>query len=436
MAARVRGVGPLLVAFALVVAGCAAGRETRGAPPPVPASSSTPASASSAVSAAPDDGSPTPGPVVTPAAATAAGGWRYAYVSDRPGSRLTDVTAAGPREAWAAGAEEDRLLLLRHDGTAWRRAEPPPGAPAVPAGADVRVAASGPHDVWLLLPEVSAGDQVESLTAVRWDGTAWHRVPGRVEAPAVADFAVLGPADAWAVYGADRPQAAHWDGRAWTEVPLPADATALSGTSPTDLWAVGSRRSGPGITDTELSQPAAMHWDGRSWRLVPTPSYAFPPPKPPEGSAGLDGVLALSSTDVWAIGAHTFNHGETDDEPPDPPAILLHWDGRRWSRHPAVPQAGYCCPRLAPDASGGVLVVTGSPRLRDTWRLAPAGGPGRSGGTGGTATRLPRLPAVPGLKRSQFFTPEGLARSGATWAAGTLEADGGFWRRAAIAALS
>ncbi|MCK2213429.1 hypothetical protein MF672_006425 [Actinomadura sp. ATCC 31491] len=424
---------PLVAACTLVAAvACAPGRDARTTPAPTrtpaptPALTSVPAPTSTSALASRSPGAPTPGPVATPAVTGA--GWRYAYVSDRPDTRLTDLAAAGPREAWAAGSAAGELLLLRHDGTAWRPAEPPPGRIRVPPGADVRVAASGPADVWLLLPEIGADEQVEALSAVRWDGSAWHRVPGRIDAPAVADFAVLGPADAWAVHGAGRPLATHWDGRSWTDVPLPGDAeaAALSGTGPADLWAVGARHSGRGVTGSELSQPAAMHWDGRSWRLVPTPEYAFAAPKPPEGSAGLEGVLALSPTDVWAIGTHTFNHGEAADEPADPPPILLHWDGRAWSRHTA-PKAGYCCPRLAESPSGGgVLVVTGSPRLRDTWRMAAPGGP---------AARLPRLPAIPGLKRSQFFTAAGLARSGTvTWAAGTLEADGGFWRRAAIAA--
>ncbi|QYC45244.1 hypothetical protein Nocox_38470 [Nonomuraea coxensis DSM 45129] len=415
----------MLVALGLLVAaGCAAGQGAGGSPSPapVPLSTGTPTKAERKAQSAE---APTPGPVVTPAAS--AGGWRYAYVSDQPGSRLTDVTAAGPREAWAVGAENDRLLLLHHDGTAWRRADPPPGVSAVPPGADVRVAASGPDDVWLLLPELAADDQVQALSAVRWDGSAWRRVPGRIESPYVTDFAVAGPADAWAVHGPGRREAAHWDGRSWTRVPLPAFASALGGSGSAGLWAVGFRSSGEGVTESELDQPAAMRWDGRSWRLVPTPAYAFARPKPAEGSAALDGVLVLERDDVWAIGVHTFNHGEVEDEPADPPPILLHWDGRSWSRQSAPADRGYCCPRLAAGPSGGVLVVTGSPRLRDTWRIAAPGA---------SAVPLPRLPAIPGLKRSQFFKVEGSARSGTTWAAGTLSADGGFWSRAAIAALS
>ncbi len=420
-----RALASLLVASSLLVAaGCAAGGTVRGADGPGASGSPSPSPAPMSTRTAQSEEAPTPGPVVTPAASD--GGWHYAYVSDQPGSRLTGVTAAGPREAWAAGSEGDRLLLLHHDGTAWRRADPPPGAPAVPEGADVRIAASGPDDVWLLLPELGADDQVQALTAVRWDGSAWHRVPGRIDSPYVTGFAVLGPADAWAVHGSGRRDAAHWDGRSWTKVSLPAYASALGGSGSGGLWAVGFRSSGPGVTESELDQPAAMRWDGRSWRLVPTPTYAFARPKPPEGSAMLDGLVVLGEDDVWAIGVHTFNHGEVDDEPADPPPILLHWDGRSWSRQNAPGDRGYCCPLLAAGPAGGVLVVTGSPRLRDTWRVAAPGG---------SAVPLPRLPAIPGLKRTQFFKVEGSARSGTTWAAGTLSADGGFWSRAAIAAL-
>lgn len=409
-----------LMASVLLVAGCAAGQQT-GDP-----SATNASAAETATSTTRQRRSPTPGPVVTPAAAP--DGWRYAYISERPGSRITGITTAGPQEAWAAGAVDGRLLLLRHDGTAWREAEPPPGPPVVPSAGEVWIAASGPDDVWLLLPEVVPGEKHHrALMAVRWDGSAWHQIPGRIESPGVAAFKVLGPADAWAVLGPGEQEALRWDGRSWTKVPLPANATALDGSRATGLWAVGFRTSGEGVTATEEAQPAAMRWDGGSWRLVRTPTYAFPSPKPPEGTASLESVLVLGRDDVWASGTHTFNHGEVENEPADPPPILLHWDGRSWTRQDASGDRDYCCPLLAAGPSGSALVVSGSPRLRESWRLASPGA---------SPVKLPSLPKVPGLKRSQFFKVAGTARTGMTWAAGTLSADGGFWSRAAIAALS
>ncbi|MER6948473.1 hypothetical protein ABT294_31050 [Nonomuraea sp. NPDC000554] len=408
-----RLIGTLLVALAVAVAGCA----SDGAGEVATTKSGRPTASTS------EGETPTPGPVVTPTADGS--GWRYVYVSEQPDSELLDAAAAGPREAWAVGTASGKVLLLRYDGSNWRQVEPPAGLGAVPAGSQVRVAASAPDNVWLLAPKRVTGDQVDSMAAFRWDGSRWQEVGAELDTGDVADFAVLGPGDAWTVHGVGQPYARHWDGQAWRKVRLPADAQSLSGTGPGDLWAVGARHEGPAITNDEMSQPAAMHWDGQTWRLVPTPTYAFAEPKPPEGSAGLDAVAALSGDNVWAVGEHTFNHGEADDEPDDPPPILLHWDGRQWTKRSA-PESRYCCPKLAGDGSGGVLLAAGGPWFQDTWRLDAAG----------RRTHLPRLPAVPELKRSQFFGLEALAdvpRTGTVWAVGRLEADGGFWRRAVIA---
>lgn len=414
-----RIVGPLLVALAMAAA-CAPGGGT--ASTASPRSGDTPTTTTSTPTETHPAKTPTPGPVATP---TSGSGWRYAYVSEQPDSHLRDVTAAGPDDAWAAGTSAGRLLLLHYDGDEWRPADPPPGVRDLPPESDVHIAASAPDNVWVLVPKISADEQVSGMTAFRWDGSGWHRLPSELDTGIVADFEVLGPDDAWTVHGVDQPYASRWDGRTWNKVPLPANAESLSGTGTADLWAVGARHSGPVITKDELSQPAAMHWDGRGWRLVPTPTYAFAEPKPPEGSAGLDEVVALSPDEVWAVGTHTYNHGEVEDEPANPPPILLRWDGRRWTEHRA-PGSRYCCPQLAGDGSGGILVVPGGPGLRDTWRL----------GAAGQRSRVARLPAIPGLKRSQFFAVEGLAgapRSSTVWAVGQLEADGGFWRRAVIA---
>lgn len=65
--------------------------------------------------------------------------------------------------------------------------------------------------------------------------------------------------------------------------------------SPHDVWAVSD---------------AIEHWDGSRWRLMSAPPVFD----------GLDGVVALSTHDAWAVGTAN-NVGQ----------IILHWDGARWS---------------------------------------------------------------------------------------------------------
>lgn len=416
-----RLIGILLAALAVAMAGCAPADGRKAAVPTLTSHRPTPPAQGTGdpgeISSEP---TPTPSPVVTPQARGS--GWRYAYISEQPDSELVDVAAAGPHEAWAVGTAAGRLLLLRHDGRRWRQVDPPAGLSRVSSGTDAHVAASAQDNVWLLAPKDRGVQQATGMVAFRWNGSRWLEIGAELDIEHAADFEVLGPGDAWTVHGAEHPFAKHWDGRAWRTMRLPADAESLSGTGPGDLWAVGARRSGPAVTDNELSQPAAMHWNGRAWRLAPTPTYAFDQPKPPEGSSGLDEVVALSRDNVWAVGQHTHN-GEEENEPDDPPPILLHWDGRRWTKHPAPNSHDYCCPKLAGTGNGEILLANEGPGFRDTWRL----------GAAGQRTRLARLPSIPGLAHRQYFAVEALdhtLRTGTVWAVGHLDADG--WLRAVI----
>ncbi|GAA5055123.1 hypothetical protein [Thermocatellispora tengchongensis] len=354
----------------------------------------------------PSTASPAGTPLPLPAQ-TASQGWQYAYLGDSGEPEMLDIVAPARDDAWAVGRRGDALTLLRYDGTEWRAQEPPPGV-SLGDGRAV-LGASGPRDVWL----------IGGSGAVRWDGTAWRPAPAP-GATAVTDLAALGPRDAWAVTGEDT--AWHWDGSRWEGVRLPAKARGVSGTGPGDVWAVGWRDSGPGVAGEHLTQPAAMHWDGRSWRLVETPLFQFADPVPPEASATLSEVVAVAPGEAWALGEQTFNHGETENEPADPPPLLLHWDGAKWHRGSA-PRSSYCCPRIASAGAGRVLIVVNGPRMRDSWLRDPSG----------ATTPLPALPGMPGRP---FVTVHALATepgTGTVWAAGSVELNRGAAHHALVA---
>src|SRR5207247_1377213 len=101
------------------------------------------------------------------------------------------------------------------------------------------------------------------------------------------------------------PVFAHWDGSGWHFVPAAKfESTigapgvgALSGSSSTDLWAVGGTRGGD----------ALMHWDGRRWT-------AFRISEPRTARYSTTDVAVVTRRDAWLV---------------SPPA---HWDGRRWTR--------------------------------------------------------------------------------------------------------
>ncbi|MDQ6694890.1 MAG: S-layer homology domain-containing protein, partial [Chloroflexota bacterium] len=87
----------------------------------------------------------------------------------------------------------------------------------------------------------------------------------------------------------------HWNGTAWSVVSSPNPGTSFNGlngvsaVSSTDVWAVGRYSNG------STYQTLTEHWDGTAWSTVSSPS-------PSASFNSLYGVSALSSTDVWATG--------------------------------------------------------------------------------------------------------------------------------------
>lgn len=145
---------------------------------------------------------------------------------------------------------------------------------------------------------------------------------------------VVAANDVWAVGGSSRgtkvanPLTEHWDGTAWTIVPAPqppGELTSLNGVSAlasNDVWAVGSTQLPKGSLKTFVE-----HWDGQQWTIVPSPSIDMIGPY--EADNFLADVVAIAPNDVWAVGsATTIVAGE---------ALTLHWDGSTWT---IVPNPG------------------------------------------------------------------------------------------------
>jgi hypothetical protein len=111
----------------------------------------------------------------------------------------------------------------------------------------------------------------------------------------------------------------HWDGVQWSNATTPSPGTGnnflrgIKAIAPDDIWAVGDY--------TNASAPAVrhlltIHWNGTAWYFIPNPD--------PGGNYTnfLNGVDAVSSTDVWTVGF--FRHNS-------PQALTMHWDGGTWT---------------------------------------------------------------------------------------------------------
>jgi hypothetical protein len=133
----------------------------------------------------------------------------------------------------------------------------------------------------------------------------------------------------------------HWDGRQWAPSEYferaigvtDYDAGELRGVTaagPNDVWAVGYYRNFSYKVDALVA-----HWDGKRWVRVPIPTGG-------SGRANgttvvsrlLAGVSANAADDVWAVGSLGGSE-MVNDEP-----LVLHWDGKKWSRDPVSKPSG------------------------------------------------------------------------------------------------
>jgi hypothetical protein len=273
--------------------------------------------------------------------------WRVAR-SPSPGAgdnRLRGVTAVSATDAWAVGefvdpaSDQVRTLTQHWDGSAWT-VVPSPVVRRMDmlAGVD----ASSSTDVWAVgTSHVQGSGEGSGRTLVEhWDGSAWRVVPspnigieggnGRLHG-----VLALTPDDVWAVgthypaveFPTLQPLIEHWDGKTWQLVPGPrrspgpwSELNAISGTGPSDIWAVGVHDVRVGNIFTERA--LILHWDGVRWRRVraPVPSGRDP--------FALRDVVAVSPTNAWAVGGVADRHRTR--------TVVMHWDGRSWKLVPSA----------------------------------------------------------------------------------------------------
>ena len=101
----------------------------------------------------------------------------------------------------------------------------------------------------------------------------------------------------------------------------------VSAVSATDAWAVGYKCSNADCSPPNLTYSTLIdHWNGKTWSTVASPDSGT--------SDQLTGVSAVSATDAWAVG--NTNSGPVNTVAG--PALILHWNGKKWSKTP-IPEA-------------------------------------------------------------------------------------------------
>lgn len=167
--------------------------------------------------------------------------------------------------------------------------------------------------------------------------------------------AVISSCDAWLVgmqldvktaSGVDQMLTEHFDGTAWKVVPvgrldtLGAELNGVSAVASNSVYAVGD------FSDPKHETPVVEHWNGTAW--VPQTQLGV-------ADAELDAVRALSDSDIWVTGS-SFDLTSNDRQP-----LILHWDGRTWTRTPVPPVGG-------PNDDIRVLSVAAS-SSRNVWAI-------------------------------------------------------------------
>jgi cell division septation protein DedD len=244
------------------------------------------------------------------------------------GNHLYDVAAMSANDVWAVGvygeSNTSRTLVTHWDGTQWS-VIPSPNAGAYHSYLSA-VSPVSATDVWAIGYYLLPNYEMRTLV-IHWDGTQWRVVPSPNISPGnnfLLAVSAVSADDVWVVgeysqsYPVSRILVMHWDGASWSMVPVPdvgSQSSYLSGVSTVsanDVWAVGSY-----LGSDSMRHTLVMHWNGASWSVIPSPNAG-------SGFSWLNSVSAVSTDDVWAVGAYDtggyLRH-----------ALMLHWDGASWS---------------------------------------------------------------------------------------------------------
>jgi hypothetical protein len=281
------------------------------------------------------------------------GSWKVAPADTR--YRLNGIAMIAANDIWAVGVERlttrgsrDRPYAQHWDGAQWTAVPIP--APSASLLSIRGVAGSASNDVWAVGDyEVGTNDLVTHTLIDHWDGNQWSTIPSadppgtrKVYTLHLTAVTATSPSDAWAVgsyeylgkppaepYYIRIPLVEHWDGHSWSIMSLPPlnllddtddTLTAIMALSSTDVWVVGQQPASYVGSPYPRSymRPLAAHWNGTQWSLVDVPSAE-------NVSTTLVSVSATGPNDVWAVG-----YSENDFLFPSG-TIVVHWDGNAWA---------------------------------------------------------------------------------------------------------
>jgi hypothetical protein len=218
------------------------------------------------------------------------------------------------------------------------------------------VAATSAKDAWAVGSSNQQSFTPQTLTE-HWNGSSWSVIPspnpGSSSFNKLFGVTALSSSNAWAVgyyqgnSGGVLTLVEHWNGTAWSVVPSPNPSGfianqlfAVSAFSANNIWAAGTSQ-----TNNNVTQTLTEHWNGTAWSVVPSvnPGASF---------STLKGVVAVSSTNAWAVGNYTNQQGASQ-------TLTEQWNGTAWS---VVPSAN-------PASDNYLFGVTRVPGSNQLWAV-------------------------------------------------------------------
>lgn len=200
------------------------------------------------------------------------------------------------------------------------------------------VAALAPDNVWAIgefNPTSERSPEGEhnasGALTIHWDGTQWKLISDQnLSGLAIA---AIGPDDIWTLRSYNN--TAHWDGTRWNPVQVTEPAGAvlqgLAAVKSNDVWAVGYSHTKSALFESNGTRTLIERWDGRQWHVIPSPNAA---PEVVTSTNELKAAAAISANDVWAVGNYSDGNGQLR-------TLIVRWDGKEWKIVPSPSMDGH-----------------------------------------------------------------------------------------------
>jgi hypothetical protein len=250
-------------------------------------------------------------------------------VRQGPSGEFTAIAAVGSTGGWAfSGDGTAAPTAFRRSGPTWAQAP-------FPGRSDERIVAAratSAANVWAFTTNGTRS------RALRFNGRTWS-VAGSFSRE-IAGAVVVSSTDVW-VFGDQFQEGGvlgtwHYNGRTWTHIPGQGGLNGGSALSATSIWAFGG---------THVS-----HFNGRTWSATSVAALLPPVIPGPLNDPSVMAMYAQSPTSVWAV-------GNGNDEDDGGPLVVLHFNGRAWSKVAQSDVSGSeYFGQIAPDGRGGLWI--------------------------------------------------------------------------------